>query len=393
MKRRHFLPALAGFVGACGDDMRGKVIVAGHLAAALPALTGAFQGSVLAGDPYNILGLSSAQYLYAGFDPETGTTLHTTLLPFSASHPPLTISGALAQNPALGLRIQCRSATTYDWSIQNGWGWANGIGTRGATIPNGSSVLLGDTGITAAFAAGTYDATCNYRATAGRLASFGPTANCDLDNSSVYASNGLLIERWGKNNRRPALYRRNETGVSPGALGNAGALAGLVSGLNKPWEIWDVGSTNSSNTSTSAAADWSFSSSSNNSDNYITAVNFGPDVEASGAQQRYVFNRCAPGESSATAATCNLPLTESWYVRRLSYDGSALMGWMNGQPMWNTPQAWTCGSLSPNRFLLNAIRLGNGAVGNLPFKYNGIWLGYSATLTDRMADELWTALS
>jgi len=87
MKRRHFLPALAGFVGACGDDMRGKVIVGAHMGGMLPPVTGSFAGTIASGDPYNILGLSSAQYLYAGFDPETGTTLHTTLLPLGMVAP------------------------------------------------------------------------------------------------------------------------------------------------------------------------------------------------------------------------------------------------------------------------------------------------------------------
>jgi hypothetical protein len=180
--------------------------------------------------PIDFMALSSAPLLYAGFDVETGVTLHSALLANdkSESVPTVRISGDLTQSPTPGLRVQIRSATTFDWSLENGYGWAEGFGVRDETIPNGGSIELGDSGITAHFAAGTYSPKYNYQATTARIESLGPITGCDLDNTSVYTSPGFIIERWGMNNRAPSIFRHNSPGMSPGALGNQGALAALV---------------------------------------------------------------------------------------------------------------------------------------------------------------------
>jgi hypothetical protein len=350
----------------------------------------------MAPSPYDFMALSSAPLLYAGFDVENGVTLHTTLLAndLNETVPTITISGNLKQMPVPGLRIQIRSEATFDWSLENGCGWAEGFGVRDVTIPNGGSMVLGDSGITAHFAAGTYVSTNNYQATTARVPSFGPVAGCDLDNSSVEASSGLIIERWGMNNRAPSMYRHNAPGPSPGALGNQGALAALVAGANKPFEIWELFAILSTNISTVAVASWSFSNSGNGTDDYLDCVYYGPDVEnlTPARAQQTLLRRHAAG-ADVVIATVTSPHDLSWRVRRIRFDGSDLRVWINGIEALARPVPWTSGSLTPDRFLLGAMKLGSGPVIAQPYQAWNTWLGYSDVLSDSQARELWRALS
>jgi hypothetical protein len=342
------------------------------------------------------MSLASAPLLYAGFDVEERVTLCSTLLVNVRSDmvPAVTISGNLRQSPTPGLRIQIRSDTTFDWSLENGNGWAEGFGVRGETIPNGGSIALGDSGITAHFAAGSYSPNLNYQATTGTIESFGPVADCDLDNNRIYASPGLVIERWGMNNRAPSVFRRNLPGVSPGALGNQGALAGLIAGTNKPFEIWELFAILSTNISTGAVASWSFSNSAHDTADYLDCVYYGPDVEtlAPAQEQRTLFRRHAQDAEPVTA-TLVLPHDLSWRVRRVRFDGSDLRVWINGIDALEAPAPWTSGSLGPDRFLLGAVKLGADDVKGLPYQAWNKWLGYSDVLSDSQARELWRAFA
>ena len=68
------------------------------------------------------------------------------------ANPAITMSGTPTTN--CGVTIMIQSSTTFQWSLNGGQSWA----ASGVTIPNGSSTALGSTGLTAAFAAGTYTA-------------------------------------------------------------------------------------------------------------------------------------------------------------------------------------------------------------------------------------------
>jgi hypothetical protein len=299
-----------------------------------------------------------------------------------------------------------------DWSVQNGWGWnmdwrdvpgntgtIAGLGGRDIAIPQGGSLDLG-IGVVAHFEAEdvpsgkVYSSACNYRATCGKLESFGYHAGCDLDNSSVYASRGLLVERYGCNNRGPSLVRRNEPGLSPGALGNRDQLPGLIAGNNKPFELWILRQTNSSNISTQPVADFCFSNSGNTTYDYLDCIFYGPAVEnlTPAQAQRTLFRRRSQG-SAIVAASKDLPNDNSWAPRRIQFDGTYLQVWQAGIPLFDTPVAWTSGALTCDQFLLNAIQLGQNAPTN--HAYNGYYalLGYDNTLTNSQADENWTALS
>lgn len=105
---------------------------------------------------------SSLPNLAAWYRADQGITLGTTPLAAGTVPPAVTISGTLTQS--LGLYIQIDGAgtlgiATFKWSINNG---STFVATAVLTA---ASVVLGATGITAAFPAGTYLTDNIYRAT------------------------------------------------------------------------------------------------------------------------------------------------------------------------------------------------------------------------------------
>lgn len=395
MKRRTFLWSLPALLAGCGDAMRGSVVVAG----AMPAAAGAagFAGSGVVsngGNPYDPLQLTSAGLIDTYIDISQALTLNTAML-CPNNGPAITLSGALQQDPLPGLRIQCRSSTTFDWSVQDGWGWFNGIGDRAQTIPNGGTFALGDTGITAHFAAGTYSSSHDYRGTVALAENLGPLSGRDLDNVTVYPSRGPKFERWGCNNRLPRMYRHNEAGTAPGILGNEGSIASLVTGnAAKQLEIWIRFQVTSSNTSTQSVCLFDFANNAR-SDDYLLLEMFGPDVEP-GANQRFQLRRKVAGGSDVTAVF-NQPIDNSWHVLRLRIDGTNATMWFNGVRV-GSPVAWTTGLLTCNRFLLGGMLHGAyNASTNTPSKlmYGGVnrLVAYAGLLSADQALENWRCFS
>lgn len=89
------------------------------------------------------------------------------------SPPVVTLSGALAQ--PLGIQIDVTTGATlasgnmrFRWSVDNGSTWT------ASNVVGAATVVLGITGITANFAAGTYDATNLYKATVAKWLDLGP---------------------------------------------------------------------------------------------------------------------------------------------------------------------------------------------------------------------------
>jgi hypothetical protein len=400
--RRRDLLAVLPALAACGETMNLDNGVQARRPPQLPSV-------------YDFRSLSSASKLYMGYTADYGLTAAGTMLAQSASHPAVMLTGNLRQWPALGLRFDPIDGTTMNWSVQNGWGWTMdwlgqggtgtiaGLGGRDIAIPKGSTLDLG-IGIIAHFAAEdvangiVYSSACNYRATCGKLESFGYHAGCDLDNTSVYASRGMLIERYSCNNRAPALVRRNEAGLSPGALGNRDQCAGLVAGNNKPFELWILDQCNSSNISTQPVARGCFSNSGNTTYDWVDFIYYGPDEENFGRQQRHLFRRRSQG-AAIVSATKELPIDNSWAPKRLKFDGTNLQVWQSGIPLFvdgignEAPVPWTSGALTCDQFLLNAIQLGNNPPTNHAYAGYYALLGFDSTLTNSQADELWTALS
>jgi hypothetical protein len=150
----------------------------------------------------------------------------------------------------------------------------------------------------------------------------------------------------------------------------------------------------STNVSTGPVTSWSFSNSTHDSHDYLDCIYYGPDVQnlSPPQPQRTLFRRHAQQAEPVEAALV-LPHDLSWRVRRLQFDGSELRVWLNGIDALDRPIMWTSESLTPDRFLLGASRLGGGVVRGLPYQAWNKWIGYSGVLSDSQARELWRAFS
>lgn len=92
-------------------------------------------------------------YFFVDPNKLAGQVNGATMRASGTSPPVVTLSGARSVLGAL--RIEVQSSTTFRWGDDNGGTTATWTAS-GVTIPNGSSIALGATGLTAAFASGTY---------------------------------------------------------------------------------------------------------------------------------------------------------------------------------------------------------------------------------------------
>jgi hypothetical protein len=371
MKRRALLALLAS---GCGDPMFARRPGRYHAPSGFPG--GVPAPAAAAFPQWDLRGLSSADRLLAWWDASEGVTMSGTPIASGTAPPVVTFSGTLtgAAGKAIYIQTNKSNAAQFDWGDRNGWGMVRvadfpggelGQGAVGVTIPQGSSIALGTTGITAHFPVGTYNTSQVWQAAAARIDPIVGGASMALDNSSVYASKGQVI--GGPqffNDCRPALMCAPNIGA--GGLGHVGGLADHMTGLNKPFHLFLVCQITQTNISTLSVCPWGFSDSDATTTanaNYLDWRWFGPDS----GNPRHLIQRHADGGGAAVQASYSTALGFDPVILECSYEGAGglVEGFINGLPMFSA--SWTSGALDLHRFMIGAQKFGTLATANIPY--------------------------
>ncbi len=301
---------------------------------------------------YDLRGLSTASSLRAWWRAEDGVQLSPTMSAIAGA-PAVTLTGNLRKTS--GLIIKCYSATTYRWSLNNGWTWQGGSALLN-TIPNGGSVVLGD--VTAHFAAGTYSSLHEYRAVCQSWTDI--VGGHVLDNSTVVATTGPYVET--PTNERPNLRFQPDKIAS--YLGNQDGLAfANFAGPNKKFRVYTHARLTQTNISSQPVALWS-ATSSNPATAYKTADYQYCLAYGDAVTNRYVLQRREIG-GAVIQASFPITLDFSDHIFEDEYDPPYLRHWIDGFLIGEVVVA--ASTLTVDRLLLGAAKPGSGPVAMQPY--------------------------
>jgi len=290
-------------------------------------------------------------------------TMSATLVAAGSSPPALTVSGPLTGAAGVGYFVQVNQANTalFDWNSFNGGGLARGIGQTGVPIPQGGSFEIPDgSGRFFNFPVGTYATSQYWQAVGASWGALYGGATMLLDNSSVYAARGPVIESpaLGWCGLNPSLSFSPSIGT--GALGNTTGVPAFFAG---PFHFFAAIQPTSLHISTLPVALFGANSSSNTTGDYTDFRWYGPDATSgpAGAGSQYMFQRRKTGTAAQLAKLSGITLGP--IILDCASDGTNGYVYIGGQEVFHG--AWTTTTaLSVNRFLLMAQKLGGNAVTN-----------------------------
>ncbi len=348
----------------------------------------AYAGSGVSEQVTDLRLLSSSSKLFAYFDCSLGSMVTNSVPRIISAGPSVTLGGDLTVPK--GLYIDCESSTRFRWSDTPGLSGAGGLNPSGGwhwnqtnqLIPNGGSFAAGDWIIN--FPAGAYTAAHAYQSGCSTWKELTGRANCDLTNT-LSGGIGPDIYTRGFNDRLP--FINCWPSLASGYLANHGALPTIVNGVNTPFHFFFRSQIASVSGSLAVAA-FCFANSTAAAVENITSLWAGPSVSSG---QAYTFQRRAPSGSSVITSLA-APLDLSPHIDEYEFTGSVINRYIDGILLYSAAMS-TAAAMTCNRFILGAVKLGTGAVGNQPLYGNNMAAFYNATLTSGERLEVLRSLS
>jgi hypothetical protein len=319
--------------------------------------------------PHDLRLLPNVAQLGAWWNAARNVNMSSTLLSVGSGAPVVTVSGPLTETSGVGLYVQVNSTNSalFDWNNANGGGLSRGVGQTGVTLPQGGSFLLPDgSGRSINFPVGIYNNSHSWQAVSESWGALhgGPTML--LDNSSVYAAKGPVIESpsIGWCGLNPSLGFSPSLGT--GGLGNTSGVPSFFAGDNQPFHIFMALQPTSLHISTLPVAAFGANSSSSTTGNYLDARWYGPDATTGpdGVGAQWFMQRRTTGTAVQLAKLSDITLGPAI----IDWAGDGANGYVNigGQQVISAP--WTSsGTLACNRWLLMAQKLGGNAVSNIAY--------------------------
>lgn len=302
--------------------------------------------------------LPSAPKLVAWHTAGQGITLSPNTKGFGTSPPPLQLGGNLNGAPPFLIDIDNSGGplgtATFRWA-RNELGAdspltlsPNWVQTG---VPTAPTVALGTTGVNALFPAGTYQADNGWNSVTANWADVDNKSGCQLDNSSITVSNGVINENSSFLNGLPSLL------FSPGMLGNQSVLASTCNN-NAPFHVFIFGHIYVLPTAANTLVIWAVSSQTQTSKDFIDLFATGPSASPAKVYslQRVSDSGGTPDRIDSNSTTQKTGLAP--HIWEIGYKAPNLYLWMDG---WLIGTKVVTGNLLVNRYSLFGIKLGANA--------------------------------